>query len=208
MSSIQLRKSRSTFQPVSGFNVAMPSPGFSSAAIEFTQHLKRLAEQTPTFLGRPREGPKSIEEKLYDRLAAFKIKTALVAMHLDHDWRSRLFRQLDNLLAPDAWEEDDPPPSLASFTTFLRMLVLLRPGRRPGLGATADGNLIAAWTVGEDRLTIECLPDDQTRWNLAVTIDCERERAVAITPIQRLKSVLSPYGPGRWFDHANNVPAT
>jgi hypothetical protein len=208
MSEIQLGKLRPASFIDTSAVITMPSPGFSQTAVQFDQRLEKLAERTPTFIGQPKEGPRSLEEKLYDRLADFKIRTSRVAMHLDRDWRLRLFRQLDSLLDAESWEVDDPPPSLTSFATFLRMLVLLRPARRPGLGAAVDGNLIATWTAGEDHLTIECMAKDQTRWNLAATIDGDRERAAAITPIRRLKSVLSPYGPDRWFDYADNIPAT
>ena len=131
MSTVQLPTSRPAPAVVGRPAITMPSLGFSTAAMQFAQRLEKLAERTPTFLGRPKEEPESIEEKLYDRLAAFKIRTALVAMHLDREWRSGLFQQLDSLLAADDWEADDPPPSLASFATFLRMLILLRPARRP-----------------------------------------------------------------------------
>jgi hypothetical protein len=170
------------------------------------QKLDDLAAPTPTFSG-VRIAAKGLDEQLYDALAAFKIRTAAVAMHLDRDWRVKLFGQLDSLLALADWEAEDLPPTIESFSTFLRMLTLLRPQRRPGLGATSDGRLIAAWTVGDDRLTIECLPKDLVRWHVSVTIDGERERAAAETPLPRLAAVLRPYGPERWFQNADHVPA-
>jgi hypothetical protein len=93
--------------------------------------------------------------------------------------------------------------------TYERLLIQQHSGvcRWLGLGATHDGHLIATWTVGEDRLTIECLPKDIARWHLSVLIDGERERAAANTPLQRLSQVLQPYDPNRWFRHANNIPA-
>ena len=87
------------------------------------------------------------------------------------------------------------------------MLTLLRPQKRPGLGATDDGHLIAAWTTGEDRLTIECLPNDFVRWHLSVTIEGERERAAVQTPLLRLRQVLSPFDPERWFNDGHNLSA-
>jgi hypothetical protein len=188
-------------------SIFMPSLGLSPTSNFIQEKLQDFTRPTPTFSGSRVVPLKGREEQLYDALAAFKIRTAAVAMHLDRDWRSRLFRQLDSLLAIEDWEVDDPPPALGSFFTLLRMLILLRPERRPGLGATHDGNLIATWTVGNDRLTIECLPRDIARWYLAVTIEGERERAAAITPLQRLSDVLQPYGLQRWFAHVDNVPA-
>ena len=165
-----------------------------------------MAAPTPSFSG-IRIAAQGLDEQLYDALAAFKIRTAAVAMHLDRDWRAKLFGQLDSLLALADWEVDDAPPTIDFYSTFLRMLTMLRPQRRPGLGATADGRLIAAWTIGDDRLTIECLPKDVVRWHLSVTIDGERERASAETPLPRLAAVLRPYDPGRWFQNANHLPA-
>jgi hypothetical protein len=140
-----------------------------------------------------------LEERLYDARAACKIRTATVAMHLDHDWRIRFFRQLDNLMDIDNWEKDDLPVTNASFGTLLRMLLFIRPKRRPGLGITNDGNIIAAWTVGKDRLTIECRAADQVRWVVVIYDGEERESAAGEAHLPRLMDVLAPYKPQRWF---------
>ena len=104
------------------------------------------------FLGRNAQAV-SLEEQLYNSRAAFKIKTSAVAMHLPNNWRTLLFRQVDSLLSLEDWDSADVPIGETSFTTFLRMLLLVQAKRRPGLGATSDGHLIAMWTVGNDRLT-------------------------------------------------------
>ena len=207
MTEIQIERSRPDPAIIGKTTISMPSPGSSQTSVEIAERLKRFTMPTPTFSGTRPGAPKSLDEELYDALAAFKMQAALVAMHLDRDWRSRLFGQLDSLLAAEDWEPSDPPPSPESYSTFLRMLTLLRPQRRPGLGATTDGHIIATWTVGDARLTIECLPKDFVRWHLAVTIDGERERAAAETPLPRLVEVLHPYDQGRWFRHADNLPA-
>jgi hypothetical protein len=167
--------------------------------------LARVAAPTPTFASPPPSQGEDAPEELFDALAKFKIWTAKVAMHLDRDWRDRLFGQLDSLLDAESWEADDAPPSISSYSTFLRMLLLLRPHRRPGIGATSDGQLIAMWTSGNDRLTIECLSNDLVRWHLSVIIDTEQERAAGRTPLPRLSAVLGPYGPDRWFADANQL---
>lgn len=148
----------------------------------------------------------SLRHRLYNALAASKIRTATVAMHLDRDWRLGFFSQLDNLLAVDSWDPDDVPPSEESFTTLLRMILFLR-GRRPGLGATASGNFVATWTEGRDRLTIECKPADQVRWVLIRHLDGDRESAAGETTLPRLSDVLAPYEPQRWFRNAPNQAA-
>lgn len=144
----------------------------------------------------------SLQHRLYNALAASKIRTATVAMHLNQDWRTRFFSQLDNLLALESWDPDDVPPSEESFTTLLRMVLFIR-GRRPGLGASASGNFIATWTEGLDRLTIECKPADVVRWVLIRQLGSDRESAAGETTLPRLLEVLAPYEPRRWF---RNVP--
>lgn len=149
-----------------------------------------------------------IEERLYDALADAKTTTAQIAMHFDGDWRDRLFHQLDTLLEADAWHSDDQPFGAESYLTFLRILLLIRPLRRPGLGVSNAGNLIAAWTRGDDRLTIECLPQDKARWVVACTIDGDRELAAGDTAVARLPETLAPYRPERWFRDAGDLPTT
>jgi hypothetical protein len=184
--------------------VRNPTVGTSSTSKAVSNSLEYLVLPTPTFAGQ-RDQSQSLSERLYDALAAFKIRTSQVAMHLDREWRSRLFNQMDGLLSADDWQPEDTPPTFDSFSTFLRLLTFIQPTRRPGLGATSDGKLIATWTVAEDRLTVECLPKDIARWHLTATINGERERVAAETPLARLRDVLQPYGPERWFSDGNNL---
>ena len=100
---------------------------------------------------------KPLPERLFDVLASVKLLTAQVAMHLDAEWRNRIFEQLDDLLDAKDWHEDDDPLKASSFETFLRMIIFHNLTRRPGVGQSNRGNLIAAWTTGSDRLTIEFL---------------------------------------------------
>ncbi len=145
---------------------------------------------------------KPLPEKLYDALARVKLLTAQVAMHLDTEWRNRIFEQLDDLLDAEDWHEGDDPIKASSFETFLRMIIFHNPSRRPGFGVSNRGYLIAAWTSGSDRLTIECLPNDTVRWVLSCEVDGEAERAAGETSVRRLMEVLAPYSPTRWFADA------
>ena len=210
MSILQARRTKVDADSIGRSLLVAPSEGFGLTSRFMSQRLSDLQLPSPTFLHEKHLGEaisKSNEEQLYDALASFKIRTATVAMHLDRDWRRKLFRQLDSLLDTESWEPGDLPPKFASFSTFLRLLTLLRPDRRPVLGATTDGSLIATWTAGSDRLTIECLPNDSVRWHLSVCIEGEVERAAAVTPLPRLSEVLGPYQPERWFNDANRVSA-
>ena len=139
MNAIQIQRFRPDAASIRKSSVSFPSLGTSAMSQLIKQKLDDLVAPTPTFTG-VRVAARGLDEQLYDALAAFKIRTAAVAMHLDHDWRSRLFGQLDSLLSFDDWEADNDPPTVNSYSTFLRMLTLLRPQRRPGLGATTDGH--------------------------------------------------------------------
>lgn len=148
-----------------------------------------------------------LEEQLYDARAYGKIAMSNVAMHIEPEWRKRFFCQLDDLLDVENWEESDPPVGNASFDTLLRMFLLLRPTKRPGLGATTAGNIVATWATKSklqqgkyDRLTIECFPRDSVRWVLSVYNEEDVDRSVGETRLIRLKSVLEPFSPSRWFD--------
>jgi hypothetical protein len=162
-----------------------------------TQLISRLSSPA-TIVGSPTTQA-TLEEKLYSSRAACKIRTAAVAMHLNREWRARFFTQVDSLLSVDDWDEHDEPITEASFTTLLRMILLIRPKRLPGLGATSDGNVIATWTVGKDRLTVECLSLDEVRWVLVRYLDGERESAAGQTALLRFLDVLQPYNPEIWF---------
>ena len=142
---------------------------------------------------------KTLSETLFDTRSALKIKTAEVAMHLDTGWRELLFRQLDDLHADDEWDDRDQPTEVGSFVTFLRMILHIRPQKKPGIGLTNSGHLIAAWAHNKDRLTIECLPIDQLRWVLVRWIGEDRESAAGTISLLRLVDALAPYDPASWF---------
>lgn len=150
--------------------------------------------------------PAGAREVTNDKRIELKMEAFRLGRHLEDAWRSGLFAQLDDLLDPDEWEMSDKMPSVESFRTFLRMIVFLGDVRRPSLGTTAAGNVLAGWFVGRDRLTIECLPADEVRWVLSWTPDEERESAAGLTTVKRLPEVVAPYGDlARWFAVADNI---
>ena len=130
-------------------------------------------------------------------------------MHLNGEWRAKLFHQLDSLLDPAEWELGDQPLQESSFATFLKAMLNINPERRPGLGLSSVGHLIAAWTTGADRLTIEFLPSDRVRWVLSRRYDDDIERFAGETGVARLAEGLHIYNPEHWFKHADkdNEPA-
>lgn len=192
--------------------------GYGPEAINLAQRISKIGLASPSLdqykqdkgsvqgsRQRSTQARNNVAESLYDTLAGFKVRTASVAMHMDNEWRSKLFAQLDSLLDSEEWDPSDIPPTLNSFSTLIRMLLSLRPERRPGLAASPDGHMVATWLVEKDRLTIECLDNDEVRWVLARKIDGETERAAGQTVVTRLKSVLSPYDAMRWFSRAINI---
>ena len=142
---------------------------------------------------------RSLEERLFDATASVKILTAQVAMHLDREWRNKLFAQLDSLHDIEDWDPEDEPIRTGSFATFLKAMVQIKPQRRPGLGLTHNGCLIASWTVDKDRLSIEFLQNDHVRWVLAKYTCEDVERFAGHTSVSRLIDGLAPHGPSYWF---------
>lgn len=182
-------------------SIQIPAGGDS---LQISQSAARAAFlKSPAALGSYSETSRTpspaIEEALYNSRAALKLQVAAIAMHLNKEWRNRLFAQVDSLLDADEWDDRDEPVVWASFTTFLRMILLLKAKRGPGIGATSEGNIIAAWSVGRDRLTVECLPMDQIRWVLVRYLDDKRESAAGQTDLLRLFEVLHPYNHKDWF---------
>jgi hypothetical protein len=190
---------------------ALPLPSGKASAERWQTATSMLVNPTPSALARhaPRSPDQTpLAQRLFDARATFKMKTAtLAAAHFNDVERCRLFKQIDSLLDSESWDSDDVVTTEASFTTLLRMVLFLG-GRRPGLGVTSTGNFIATWTEGDDRLTIECKPDDRVRWVLVQNLDGQPESAAGETTARRLPEVLSPYDPPkRWFPHAADQTA-
>jgi hypothetical protein len=180
----------------------------ASIASAFDDIEHRLTETRLRVLSPPEPATdRPAAERLFNVLVNAKVFTAQVAMHLDRNWRNKLFANLDDLLDPNDWHEDDEPMLSSSFATFLRMILHIRPVRSPSLGLSNQGHLMAAWTSGENRLALECLPQDLIRWSVSCKIDEELERAVGETPVRRVLAVLAPYGPERWFANAPDAAA-
>lgn len=142
---------------------------------------------------------RNLEEKLFDATAGVKVMTSQVAMYLDPQWRSKLFNQIDFLHDVDEWEQGDEPLQRESFATFLKAICELKPKKRPGLGLTSSGQLIAAWTAGSSRLTIEFLGNSRVKWVISRMIDNEIEHYVGDTTVNRLAAGLQPHQTEEWF---------
>ncbi|NKJ34088.1 hypothetical protein [Rhizobium sp. SG570] len=131
----------------------------------------------------------------------FKISVSRVSMHLGLAWLQKLFLQIDNLYDAEEWDPRDPVPGHETARTFIRMLLTLSVDRKPGIGVSNSGRIIAAWTAGANKLTVECLSNDKVRWVLMRELDGEIERAAGEGKIERLQDFLKPYDPSIWFQH-------
>lgn len=170
--------------------------------------LRNQSSPSKAVVAHPQE--EALEQQLFDALAAVKILTSQVAMHLDRELRRKLFQQLDSLHDVQEWEPGDEPVREASFATFLKAILSIKPARRPGLGLSNTGNLVAAWTSGRDRLTIEFQPNDRVRWVLARYRDTdEPARFAGQTHVSDLAGGLAPHHPEHWFsnEERSNEPS-
>jgi hypothetical protein len=183
-----------------------PSPDLAAIDSAVSAETRQLVHRVAALRSSPSPGDPifvqpPLGEQLFDALANAKVLTSKVAMHLDSGWREAIFRQLDSLHGPDEWEAGDKPVEQHSFSTFLKAIFILRPERRPGLGLSHGGNLIAAWTAGEDRLTVEFLPQDRVRWVLSDHRHGGVARYAGDVPVGLIKSDLAGHMPDRWLSN-------
>ncbi len=173
---------------------------FGDASQSIAAYLRRLESPIPPSQNtKPVTKARSLDEALFDARSAAKELTSMVAMHLDPEWRKKLFAQLDSLHDPEEWEKGDIPLQRSSFNTFLRTICLIQPKLRPGLGLSTAGHLIAVWLAGNNRLTIEFLPSDRIKIVLSNNLGNYVERAAISTKAEFLLSKLAPYQPDQWF---------
>ena len=193
---------RTTADTTSNWSMgAQLEPALSPDTKRIVAWADRLRRPSPASLHSQASG-QPLEARVFDALAAAKISTNYVAMHLSKESRDKLFAQLDSLHEIEQWETGDEPIAPSSFTTFLKALLTIRPERRPGLGLSHVGDLIAAWTTGRDRLTIEFLPNDRVRWVLTqYHAEGEPDRFAGQVEVSRLVQALAPYRPERWFSN-------
>lgn len=150
------------------------------------------------FLGASPVG-EAIASELFSATAQAKIWTSKVAMLLDIKTRDRLFRQLDSLHDADEWVAGDKPVNLESYQTCVRAILYHHIDSKPALALMPSGNILALWKDGADKLTVEFLPKNQTRWMIQNSASTGIERATGISPLERLREVIEPYCANRWF---------
>lgn len=149
----------------------------------------------------------TIENQLGTKLAAIKQVLMPVSMYLDQSWRKQLIKNLERFHDAEDWEDDQQFPSERSFATFLRTIIYLHPTKRPGIGLSAQGNFLASWRRGTDRIVIEFLPNDELKWVLSQTVEGERESGAGKNQIHRLPDLIAGYEPDRFFHDGEKLLA-
>ncbi len=156
------------------------------------------ASPTKSIFGVSAQG-ETVAAQLFSATAQAKIWTASVAMHLDRKVRDRLFRQLDSLHDTDEWVAGDTPVNLASYQSCVRAILYHHINSKPGLALMPSGNILALWQDGKDKLTVEFLPGNKTRWMVQTQSGSDVERAAGVASLERLRDVIQPYCASRWF---------
>ncbi len=143
----------------------------------------------------------TVEEELALKRSQAKSLARRYVMLFEADWLPGLSRQIDALLDTDEWIEGDDMLSLASFSTLLSVMMALRNYRRPGIGLTPEGNVLAAWSrSAKDRLIVECLPTGRVKWMATAPMPAGNESGSLDTTPERLLETLAPFNPVHWLE--------
>jgi hypothetical protein len=141
----------------------------------------------------------SLSEQLFAAVAAAKRWTSQVAMRLPEEFRRRIFAQLDRLHDEDEWHGSSHPIELPSYQTFVRAILCDAIAGRPSLALTPRGTLTAIWQENGGRLLVEFLGNDRVRYLVTKPVDGVPERGAGDTTATRLRAVLAPFEPEKWF---------
>ena len=139
---------------------------------------------------------------LEKRLRFVQDAISKVSMHLPPGFAVGLNRQFANMMDDDAWEDADDLVSPDALTAFIQTVIHTRTKRRPGIGTNGRGSVTASWSVGDNRLIIECLPSGKVSMVMSRRLDNgEIERAAFDgTPPEQVRNRLTSYHPEVWFD--------
>lgn len=192
-------------RPDAGRAIALDERGTSDIAALVDAKIKDLVKALSSASAAKPQAyaprPATLEGKLTAFSSDFKIYLSSVSMHLPQGWQEGLSRQIDSLVDVDEWDKRDEVPSIESGRTLIRLLMYMNATKRPGLGVSPMGNLVAAWSAEKDRLTIECMANDHVKWVLSKNVGGEIERGAGELSTQRLRAVLDPYQLATWFAH-------
>jgi hypothetical protein len=136
----------------------------------------------------------SLDLRLFDNKAQIKVLTSSVSMHLEDPIRNDLFKQIDELLDLDAWDDTDAFIRESSFLTLLRFIAAKANIHRPALSVSPDGNIMASWLKENIRLTVEFQPVDSIKLVVHRTSeDRGRESLAFAGSLRTIDSVLAAF---------------
>lgn len=143
----------------------------------------------------------SLEETLFNNRASLKIITSRYgASHIDPNIRKHLFFQIDWLLNGEEWEKNDNLPNEESFKTLIKFILNSSPVEAPSLGLSDNGNLLASWKHGANKLMLECMANDHFKYLAASAADGKKKRSAGDAETLRdLLDLLSPFKTAGWF---------
>lgn len=139
---------------------------------------------------------------LEENLRKVQDSISKVSMHLPKGFSNGLNRQFANMMDEDAWEQDDEHIGQPALNVFIQLLLATHTQRRPGIGTNGRGSITASWSVGKNRLVVECLQSEKVSMVLSREMengDIERAAFGAVHP-RRAREILAPFNPGVWFD--------
>jgi len=179
--------------------VVSPSSG-AMRGLNFTDIIKyKLLADNQSNVQSSVSATSVLGENVFNALAAAKVWTSNIAMHLDREARDRYFRQIDLLHDDEEWVDGDQPLQLESYKGFVRFMLMVRGKAKPALALSSKGQLIAVWRLDADRLTIEFSSGNAAEWVVSHRIEERTERAAGSTTLSRLLANLEPYRAKEWF---------
>lgn len=113
-----------------------------------------------------------------------KQETAFYGMYLTFAQRDRLFSELDFLLDPDGWDEDDKLPRNSSYLSFLKWAVESKECDWSSLGLDGDGNIVASYVGDHGTLSAAFLSEDKVQWALRVETEDGLDVSAGQTPLR------------------------
>lgn len=116
------------------------------------------------------------------------------AMYFDAGFCAQMLKQIDVLLDYDEWMDGDKLPSENSFRALLRGIVHLKPQKRPALGLTSGGNMLAMWSNETSKVSLEFIPGDLITWTATRRVSGPADQMASRTATVRLPAALEGFG--------------
>ncbi|WP_155256822.1 hypothetical protein [Rhizobium leguminosarum] len=126
----------------------------------------------------------SAETLLPSRAMDLKTATATYAMYLSFEERARLFAEIDYLLDPNGWADDDAIPLPAPYVNFLKWLLEAKRLDWSSLGLDADGNLLCAYVGQKGMVTAAFQPTPVVHWSSNITTEDGVELSAGQSPLR------------------------